>query len=84
MLQSIIQASDKQYLEHTWAKTSDEIINICNKGIAAGTHSEFWEIHNILGLPPNTILYDILHFYKNTYGNEINTIEEYLRQRLTA
>lgn len=84
LLQSIINASDKQYLEQAWSKTSDEIINFCNKGIAAGTHNEFWEVHNMLGLPLNTIISDILRFYKNTYGNEISTIEEFLRQRLTA
>lgn len=84
LLQSIIQASDKQHLEHAWAKTSDEIIDICNKGIAAGTHSEFWEVHNLLALPLNTIVNDILRFYRNSYGNEINAIEAYLRQRLTT
>ena len=84
LLQSIIQASDKQHLEHAWAKTSDEIIDICNKGIAAGIHSEFWEVHNLLALPLNTIVNDILRFYRNSYGNEINAIEAYLRQRLTT
>lgn len=84
LLQSIIQASDKQHLEHAWKKTSDEIIDICNKGIAAGPHSEFWEVHNLLALPLNTIVNDILRFYRNSYGNEINAIEAYLRQRLTT
>lgn len=83
LLQSIINASDKQYLEQAWSKTSDEIINICNKGIAAGTHSEFWDLHNSLALPLNSVINDILRFYKNTYGSEISTIEVFLRQRLS-
>ena len=83
LLQSIIKASDKQYLEQAWSKTSDEIINFCNKGIAAGIHSEFWEVHNLLALPPNTVVNDILRFYKNTYGSEISAIEGFLKQRLT-
>ena len=84
LLQSIIKASNKQYLEQAWSKTSDEIIDFCHKGIAAGTHSEFWKISNLLALPLDTVNNDILRFYKNAYGNEINTIEEYLRQRLTT
>lgn len=84
LLQSIINASNKQYLEQAWSKTPDEIINFCNKGIAAGTHSEFWTIHNLLALPQNTVINDILRFYKHTYGSEISIIEGYLRQRLTA
>lgn len=84
LLQSIIKASDKNYLEQAWSKTSDEIISYCNKGIAAGIHSEFWEVHNLLAFPINTVIGDILRFYKNTYGNEIRTIEEFIKQRLTA
>jgi hypothetical protein len=37
-----------------------------------------------LALPTNTVISDILRFYKNTYGNEIRTIEEFIKQRLTA
>ena len=84
LLQSIIKASNKQYLEQTWSKETDEITNICSKGIAAGTHSEFWEVHNLLALPINTVIGDILRFYKNTYGNEIRTIEGFIKQRLTT
>lgn len=84
LLQSIKNASDKTFLEQAWLKKTDEIINICDKGIVAGTHSEFWEVHNLLALPTNTVISDILRFYKNTYGNEIRTIEEFIKQRLTA
>lgn len=84
LLQSIIQAPDKQYLEQVWSKTSDEIISVCNQGIAAGTHSEFSTIHNLLTLPLDTVINDILRFYKNAYGDTINIIEEYLRQRLNS
>ena len=84
LLQSIKNASDKTFLEQAWSKKTDEIINICDKGIAAGTHSEFWEVHNLLALPKNTVISDILRFYKSTYGNEIRTIEEFIKQRLTA
>ena len=84
LLQSIINALDKTYLEHAWTKKTDEIVDICNKGIAAGTHSEFWKVHELLALPKETVISDVLRFYKNTYRSEISVIEVFIGQRLVA
>ena len=65
-------------------KKTDEIVDICNKGIAAGTHSEFWKVHELLALPKETVISDVLRFYKNTYRSEISVIEVFIGQRLVA
>lgn len=84
LLQSIIHAPDKQYLEQTWSKTSDDIIDLCQKGIAAGCHNEFWTLHNELALPRQTIINHVLDFYKINYKKEVKKIEDFIRNRINA
>ena len=76
LVEFVIQKGEFIYFANRWETNESILLTYFEQGLAAGKHNEFFEISSKVHLPKDSIVTDIVGFYKEYNDAEIHDIRE--------